>query len=66
MKGAANTGYWNVNVVHDGDYEFRLRRWSAEANTAITAGIKAGEAVPGEQPYVEDFAIEKRTKMVWR
>ncbi len=51
MTGADKTGYWNVKVVEDGDYEFRLRRWPAEADTAITAGIDPGEAVPGEPAY---------------
>jgi len=40
-------GHWAVKVVTDGTYEIALRRWPAEANHPITAGLPAGENVPG-------------------
>lgn len=47
LNGDANTGFWNVNVIEDGDYEFRLRRWPAEADAAIDAPLPPGPPVPG-------------------
>ena len=38
-------------MARQGDYEFRLRRWPAEADTAITAGLEPGEPVPGEPAF---------------
>ena len=32
-------------------FEFRLRRWPAEADTPITAGLEPGEPVPGEPAF---------------
>ncbi len=49
--GAGRTGHWNVHVAHEGDYEFRLRRWPAEADTPITAGLDPGAPVPGEPAF---------------
>ncbi len=37
--GEAADGYWEVLVERDGDYEFALRRWPAEADYGIRAGI---------------------------
>ncbi|QDT04507.1 Arylsulfatase precursor [Rubripirellula lacrimiformis] len=51
MNGDANTGFWNVNVVEDGDYEIRLRRWPLEADAAIDQSLPPGESVPGVSPY---------------
>ena len=45
--GRQVTGYWNVHVVQDGDYEIRLRRWPQEADTAINDGLPPGSDVPG-------------------
>ena len=49
--GAKNTGFWNVNVYQDGEYEFRLRRWPDVADTAIDAGLPPGNDVPGVKPF---------------
>lgn len=51
LTGAGRTGHWNVQVAQEGDYEFRLRRWPAEADTPITAGLDPGEPVPGEPAF---------------
>ena len=51
MTGEKNTGFWNVNVVADGQYEIRLRRWPAEADAAIDAGLPAGADVPGDKAF---------------
>ncbi len=51
-------GYWEVEAVREGTYEFRMRRWPAEAGHAVTAGID-GEDVEfrkdGIQPDCEDW-----------
>ncbi|MDH3583705.1 MAG: arylsulfatase [Phycisphaerae bacterium] len=49
--GAKNTGFWNVKVVEDGSYEFRLRRWPEETDQPIDAAIPAGADVPGVQAF---------------
>ncbi len=51
MGGAANTGYWNVNVVADGEYEIRLRRWPVETGAALDAPLPPGADVPGATPF---------------
>ena len=45
------TGFWNVEVMKAGQYEFRLRRWPVEANTPINAELAAGEPVPGSKAF---------------
>jgi arylsulfatase A-like enzyme len=51
MAGPAVTGFWNVNVVADGEYEIRLRRWPKEAGTAVDASLEPGADVPGDKAY---------------
>ncbi len=51
MAGDANTGFWNVNVVEDGVYEIRVRRWPRESDAAIAAALPSGADVPGVQAY---------------
>ncbi len=51
QNGARNTGFWNVNVVADGDYEIRLRRWPEEADLPINAPLAPGADVPGVKAY---------------
>jgi arylsulfatase B len=51
MTGEANTGFWNVRVVQDGQYEIRLRRWPEETGAAIDAGLPAGDPVPGDRAF---------------
>jgi arylsulfatase A-like enzyme len=45
--GKGNTGFWNVKVIEDGEYEFHLRRWPKERDLAIDAPLKPGADVPG-------------------
>lgn len=47
MNGKPNTGFWNVFVAEDGDYEIRVRRWPKESDTAIDASLPPGADVPG-------------------
>ena len=51
VTGKQNTGFWNVQVVKEGEYEVRLRRWPEESNLAINAPLEAGADVPGVKPY---------------
>jgi arylsulfatase B len=53
FHGPANTGYWNVHVVTDGNYEIRLRRWPEETDLAIDSALPPGEPVPGEKAFRE-------------
>ncbi len=49
--GAENTGFWHVNVVAEGEYEVRLRRWPEETGLAIDAALAPGAAVPGAKAF---------------
>ena len=51
MGGEGNTGFWNVQVVADGNYEIRLRRWPVEVDRAIRSDLAPGDAVPGERAF---------------
>jgi arylsulfatase B len=51
MNGDANTGFWNVYIVEDGDYEIRLRRWPETADLPIDADLEPGAEVPGVRAY---------------
>ncbi|MDP4584028.1 MAG: sulfatase-like hydrolase/transferase, partial [Verrucomicrobiales bacterium] len=42
-----HVGHWAVKVVEAGRYRIALRRWPFEADVPITAGLPAGENVPG-------------------
>jgi hypothetical protein len=44
-EGKKANGWWAVEVVHSGEYEFELRRWPKEANLAITAAPPDGTAL---------------------
>ena len=51
-RGVRKNGWWELQVDQSGLYEFELRRWPREANTAISAGlpgvkVTAGELDPG-------------------
>ena len=51
MGGKANTGYWNVKVVADGNYEIRLRRWPVEVGAALDSALPPGDDVPGARAF---------------
>lgn len=42
-----HVGHWAVKVVEAGRYRIAVRRWPFEADVPITAGLPAGENVPG-------------------
>ena len=44
---ARHEAHWAVKVVTAGDYTVAVRRWPAEANRAIVAGLPPGKPVPG-------------------
>jgi arylsulfatase len=51
VRGGLNkNGPWHVKVEQDGEYEIRLRRWPAEADAALDAGVPAFKAVDGQLP----------------
>ena len=46
-KKGKHIGHWAVKVVTGGKYSFSLRRWPAEANKPINAGLPKLPNVPG-------------------
>lgn len=50
-NGDRNTGFWNVEVIEDGNYTFRLRRWPEEIDMPINASLPPGAAVPGQKAF---------------
>lgn len=51
MTGKGNTGFWNVQIHEDGDYEIRLRRWPEEIDLAIDSPLEPGAPVPGSKAF---------------
>lgn len=51
LRGKPNTGFWNVKVVADGNYEIRVRRWPVESGAAIQQALPPGADVPGQPPF---------------
>ncbi|QDT69117.1 Arylsulfatase precursor [Planctomycetes bacterium MalM25] len=51
--GQQTLGDWAVRVEHAGRYRITLRRWPAEADKPLTAGLPAGAAVPGLKAFRE-------------
>lgn len=43
-QGQQTTGYWEVKVVEDGQYNVKLYRWSKETGYAIRQGIKGNDS----------------------
>jgi arylsulfatase A-like enzyme len=48
--GLRRNGAWNVEVAKAGEYEVTLRRWAAEADTAIRAGRPVVKHADGQFP----------------
>jgi hypothetical protein len=58
-RGWQRNGYWDVEVIRDGQYKFELMRWPAEAGRNITEGIPASTVpIPGGQPFREGMALK--------
>lgn len=51
-KGVGVHGKWRLHAVSAGNYQISLRRWPAEADAAITAGLPLQELT---DPYPEDL-----------
>lgn len=51
QNGKKNTGFWNVMVHEDGEYQVRLRRWPETADLPINAAVPPGADVPGQKAY---------------
>jgi hypothetical protein len=45
LDGKKANGWWAVKIVHDGEYEFELRRWPTEAGYAISEAPEGGTAL---------------------
>ncbi len=48
-KGVRKNGYWHLNIDEPGDYEFELRRWPREAETALSASLPAIQLTAGSR-----------------
>ncbi len=46
--GEAKNGPWEIEVARDGEYEIELRRWPAEADLPIRAGVPPTKVADGE------------------
>ncbi len=56
-NGDKNTGFWNVNVVADGEYEICLRRWPVESDQPIDSPLAPGMAVPGQPAFRTESGV---------
>jgi len=59
LAGARASGFWDVEVVRDGEYEFVLRRYPAEANAPIGGSIRVPERLRKFYYYARryDYAV---------
>ncbi len=58
-QGLARNGAWGIEVERAGEYEFTLRRWPAEADAPISAGLPPFRHADGEFPAGKALAIAK-------
>ncbi len=58
-RGEPRNGAWNLEVDRDGEYEVTLRRWPAEADAPIAAGLPAVKIADGEHPAGKALPIAK-------
>ncbi|MBN1481155.1 N-acetylgalactosamine-4-sulfatase [candidate division KSB1 bacterium] len=60
-QGHLSNGFWAVDIVRDGPYEFTLRRWPRELNNGINQGLQAKSGIPGidDMPPGKVFNIFK-------
>jgi hypothetical protein len=49
-RGERKNGVWHLEIARPGTYRFTLRRWPAEAHTAISAGTSQFQATDGVLP----------------
>ena len=59
LNAAQTNGFWAVEIAHDGDYEFSLRRWPEEINRPITAAIEGGKAIRATQARLQIAGIDR-------
>ena len=63
-RGERKNGVWHLEVDRDGEYEFELRRWPAEADLPLAAAAPPYRGVDGEYPAGAALPIAKaRLKM---
>jgi arylsulfatase len=58
-RGLARNGPWNVVVDRAGEYEITLRRWAAEADAPIAAGLPPAPHADGVFPAGEALPITR-------
>ena len=52
-QGPICNGYWEVEVVEAGTYQFDLRRWPLEEDAPIAAALAGGDPVPWNQLRID-------------
>jgi len=58
-RGPLLNGCWDVEILDEGVYEFKLMRWPEEAGRAIREGIPASTVpIPGGRPFSEGRALD--------
>ena len=60
-QGLTSNGYWAVEIMQEGEYEFALRRWPRELDKGINEGIpaKTGDPAVEDLPAGKAFNIQK-------
>jgi arylsulfatase len=58
-RGESKNGVWHLEIEREGEYEFVLRRWPEEANTAITAATPPYQGADGVFPAGVALPIAK-------
>jgi arylsulfatase len=58
-RGLRRNGAWNIVVDRDGDYEIVLRRWAAEADAPLAAGLPPMKHADGEFPAGQALPVAR-------
>ena len=72
-QGVPCSGWWEILVEQEGEYEFELRRWPEEAGHHLCSGIEGDDVVyrkadvaPGsEEDYEGGVALKLDTASLW-
>jgi hypothetical protein len=58
-RGEHRNGFWHLMVEHDGEYTFTLRRWPADVDVPMRAGLPAHDGEDGDYPAGVALPIAK-------
>jgi len=58
-SGSKANGFWAIEVEHDGEYEFALRRWPIEVDKPINAAIEGGQTISATKARLQIADVDE-------